>query len=414
MNPSIASDLLGSARSIASWIVAIRRRLHQTPELLYALHQTSRIVQTELDKLQISYRAGIAETGIVATVGAGDAGCVALRADMDALPIQEQTDVSFRSTTDGRMHACGHDCHTAMLLGAARLLKERESELKGTVKLIFQPAEEGGAGAQQMCQQGVMDDPDVAKVFGIHVWPTLASGMVTGKPGPLMASTNCFRIVVTGKGGHAAMPHMVVDPVVTASKIILEAQTLVSREQDPLQPCVISFTRIQGGQAYNVIPESVEIGGTIRSLCAENKEYLKTRLMELARGIAALNYCTVAIDFPSIDYPTTRNDPQLWEEVHRLGELLVGRENFPLCQPGMGGEDFAFYAEHAPTCFVKIGTRNEQEDCVYGLHHPKFKVDEAILPLGTAFHVAFALANVGPHGALTASPDQPSRPERAG
>ena len=392
---AVATDILTRASAIEPWMIEIRRRLHQTPELLYELHETSKIVAAELDQLGIQYESGIAQTGIVATIGQGDSRCVALRADMDALPIHEEADVEFRSKTDGKMHACGHDCHTAMLLGAARLLKEMESELSGTVKLFFQPAEEGGAGAQQMCKAGVMANPKVQKVFGIHVWPMLPTGMLTGRPGPFLASTCSFDMTIKGLGGHAAMPHLTVDPVVTSAKIILEAQTLASREQDPLEACVISFTTVNGGSVYNVIPESVKLSGTIRSLSSSNKDHLKKRLAEIAEGIAKINRCEATVEFSGIDYPATSNDPELWEEVFAMGERFVGPGKFPLCPPMMGGEDFAFYGDYAPTCFVALGSRNEAEGCTFGLHHPKFKADESVFRMGAALHVAFAIENVG-------------------
>ena len=395
MNASATADILTRTKSIEPWMIEIRRRLHQTPELLYELRETTKTVQAELDKLGVKYEAGIAQTGIVATIGNDSSRCVALRADMDALPIHEEADVDFRSQTEGKMHACGHDCHTSMLLGAAKILKEMESDLNGTVKLFFQPAEEGGAGAKQMCDAGAMSNPKVEKVFAIHVWPMLPSGQLTSRPGSFLASTSSFKIKVTGKGGHAAMPHLSIDPVTTASKIVLEAQTLVSREQDPLEACVISFTTIHGGSIYNVIPESVELMGTIRSLSSDNKDHLKKRLTEVAEGIASVNRCTATVEFDGIDYPATSNDPELFKEIFAMGESIVGSGNFPICSPVMGGEDFAFYGDHAPTCFVAVGSRNEGEGCIYGLHHPKFKADESIFHIGTAMHVAFALENVG-------------------
>ena len=369
--------------------------MHQNPELLYELHETSKIVADELDKLGVSYESGVAETGIIATIGNDRSRCVALRADMDALPIHEEADVEFRSRTDGKMHACGHDCHTAMLLGAAKLLKESEADLKGTVKLFFQPAEEGGAGAEKMCQAGAMENPKVEKVLGLHVWPMIETGQLSGRPGAFLAATGSFKITITGRGGHAAMPNLAIDPVTTGSKIVLEAQTLVSREQDPLQACVISFTGFEsGGGAYNVIPEKAVLRGTIRSLSSENKDTLKLRLGEIATGVAAMNKCTAEVEFPGVDYPATSNDPKLWQEVFEMGESLVGAGNFPLGEPTLGGEDFAFYGDHAPTCFVPVGVRNEAEGCVYSLHHPKFKVDESAFHIGAALHVMFVLENL--------------------
>lgn len=382
-------NLLHRAKQIEPYIIDVRRRLHQCPELQYDLQETSAIVCEELEQLGIGFESGIAETGVVAQIGSGSGKCVMLRADMDALPIEELADVEFRSRNPGRMHACGHDCHTAMLLGAAKLLKQQEAELSGTVKLCFQPAEEGGAGAKAMCDAGVMSNPEVEKVFGLHVWPMIPTGQLTGRPGPFLAATNSFTIKVTGKGGHAALPHLCIDPVVTAAKIILEAQTLVSREQDPLEAAVISCTAVRGGDAHNVIPPDMEIRGTIRSLSSANKDHLKNRLQQVAKGIAEANLCTAVFESNEIDYPETTNDAELWKEVHDMGESFVGPENFPICPPMMGGEDFAFYGVHVPTAFVALGIGNPDQGCIYGLHHPQFKVDESALHLGSALHVAF-------------------------
>ncbi|MEM8994631.1 MAG: amidohydrolase [Acidobacteriota bacterium] len=376
-------------KSIEPWIVELRRRLHRCPELLYELHETSSLVCETLDSLDVDYRKGIAKTGVLATIGRDDSSSIMLRADMDALPITEAADVPFKSRNEGKMHACGHDCHTAMLLGAAKLLKEREQDLPMTVKLCFQPAEEGGAGAKQMCEEGAMVSPPVSKVFGLHMWPMIPTGQLTGRPGAFLAATNSFEIRVKGKGGHAAMPHLCVDPVVTAAKIIASLQSIIAREQNALEPAVVSFTAIHGGSTHNVIPEEVAIQGTIRSLSSENRDHLKARLAEAAAGIALVDRCQAEFVSLGEDYPATFNDPDLWDAVRRSGEELVGEGNFELCDPLLGGEDFAYYGAHAPTCFVALGCGNEAEGCTYGLHHPQFKADENALHLGTALHLAF-------------------------
>jgi IAA-amino acid hydrolase len=382
-------DLLTLTKSIEPWIIDIRRRLHQCPELLYDLHQTSSIVCETLDSLKIDFRSGIAETGILATVGSGNGECLMLRADMDALPITEQSDVQFKSKNHGKMHACGHDCHTAMLLGAARLLKESEHELSGTVKLCFQPAEEGGAGGKRMCEEGVMDNPKVSKVFGLHMWPMIPTGTLTSRPGSFLAATNRFEIRVKGKGGHAAMPHLCNDPVVAAARIVTSLQTIVSREQNPTEAAVISFTALNSSLSQNVIPSEVIIMGTIRALTSKNKDRLKQRLAEAASAVASVDRCEAEFLSNGNDYPETYNDPELWNTVHNIGVELVGRTNFEICEPILGGEDFAYYGKYAPSCFVALGCRNEAEDCVYGLHHPQFKPDENALHIGTALHLAF-------------------------
>ena len=395
-------ELLEAAKSVHEWMIGIRRELHQHPELGYELHETSRLVRAKLDELGISYRFPVAETGIVATLGTGEAPCVALRADMDALPIHEEADVPFRSRVDGRMHACGHDCHTAMLLGAAKLLKERESELKGTVRLLFQPAEEGGAGGERMCQEGALADPGVQRVFGLHVWPFIATGTVGSRAGTFMAATSTVAITVTGKGGHAAFPHVAIDPVMTASKIVCELQTIISREVDPLHSGVVSITGIHGGEAHNVIPPSVRMFGTLRSLSTSGLEYIKERVTQIATLVAAANRCEAHVEFPERDYPATVNDAYLWSVAQELGQELLGEGTVHELQPVMGGEDFAFYAEQVPGCFVAVGMRNEELGAIYSVHHPRFKADEAALPTGTALHVGFALRSLAELGETTA------------
>src|SRR5580700_12252415 len=233
-------NILQEAREIAEWIVTLRRQIHRHPELMYQEVKTSQLVRDTLDQLQIPYKYPLAETGVVATLGDGKGPCVALRADMDALPIHEETDVPFRSEVDHKMHACGHDCHTAMLLGAARLLKSHESELRGTVKLLFQPAEEGGAGADRMCQEGALEGPKVERIFGLHVYPGMTTGTVAGNPGVILAATGAFEVTIKGKGGHGAMPHTTIDPITCVAKMIVELHTIVSRETNPFSPTVVT------------------------------------------------------------------------------------------------------------------------------------------------------------------------------
>lgn len=388
------STFLNEAEAIQDWMVEIRRTLHRHPELGYQEFQTSALVRRTLDQLGIPYRHPVAETGVIAQIGDGSGPCIALRADMDALPIREEADVAFRSEVDGKMHACGHDCHTTMLLGAARLLKAREAELKGTIKLFFQPAEEGGGGGGRMCEEGALEAPDVQRAFGIHVWPHLPTGTIGSRAGTFMAATGRFEIEVLGKGGHGAMPHFCIDPITTSAKLVADLQTIVSRETDPLESAVVSVTGIHGGEAFNVIPQSVRLFGTIRSLTTEGLSHLKDRIREIASHGTLANRCTAEIDFPGPDYPATVNDGACWEVARQIGKELLGPYSVHDLPPTMGGEDFAFYAEQVPACFVGLGIGSEEAGSTFSVHHPRFKMDERALPIGTALHVSFALRSL--------------------
>ena len=386
------SEIASQSKEIHQWIVEKRRTIHRHPELMYEEFETSKLVQNTLKELEIPYKKDIAITGVVGTIGNGNGPCIALRADMDALPIHEETDIDFKSEIDGKMHACGHDCHTAMLLGAARVLKENEHKINGTIKLIFQPAEEGGAGGKMMREQGVLLEPKVQQIFALHVAGTIPVGTLASKEGTLLAATSSIKILVKGKGGHAAAPHHTNDPVVTGSKIVVELQTLVSRELNPLEPGVISITMANAGSAFNVIPSTMELQGTIRSLTIEGVTNLQKRVKEVAQSIALANRCEAEVSFPGNDYPPTINDAGCWQLGKSAAKEILGEENLiEMPDPIMGGEDFAYYTEEVPGCFSFLGVGNPYIDAVYDVHHPMFKVDETALSLGTAIHVNTAL-----------------------
>jgi len=385
------SQIISQSKEIQDWIVEKRRTIHRNPELMYEEFETSKLVQNTLEDLDIPFEKDIAVTGVVGTIGNGKDPCIALRADMDALPIHEQADVEFRSEIDGKMHACGHDCHTAMLLGAARVLKKNESSIEGTIKLIFQPAEEGGAGGKMMKEQGVLEKPKVQQIYALHVAGTMPMGTLSSKEGTLLAATSSIKIVVSGKGGHAAAPHHPIDPVVTGSKIIVELQTLISRELSPLESGVISITMVNAGTATNVIPPEMELQGTIRSLTNEGISQLQTRVKEVAESIAKANRCEVKVTFPGNDYPPTINDAECWELGKLAAGEILGKDKVSEMSSIMGGEDFAYYTQEVPGCFSFIGVGNPEIDAIYDVHHPMFKVDEEALSLGTAVHVNTAL-----------------------
>jgi len=392
-SPLTPETILAEAKASAEWMIGLRRQLHRHPELAYEEFQTSALVCKTLDELNIPYRTGFAVTGVVATLGRPSGRSVALRADMDALPIQEMADVPFRSEIDGKMHACGHDCHTSMLLGAAKLLKAHEAELPGTVTLIFQPAEEGGAGAKRMCDEGAFDQSPVDRIFGIHVWPTEATGTVLGIAGVLLAAGHTVRIQITGKGGHGALPHLTTDPIVCAAKVVVEIQTIVSRETNPFTPTVVTMGSIRGGDPNgpSVIPETVEIVGTLRSQTDEGLANVARRVKEIAEGVATVSRCTADVQFPMY-YPATVNDARCWDLARHAAEGIVGTENVRSVDPLMASEDFAFYRKQKsiPGCFTFLGVKADGWEN-YPVHHPKVRVDEDALPIGAALHVQTAL-----------------------
>jgi amidohydrolase len=363
-------------------LVAVRRDLHRHPETAFEEVRTAGVVAERLRALGLEVRTGVAKTGVLATVrGARPGKTVLLRADMDALPIQEENDAPYRSQAEGKMHACGHDCHTSILLGVARQLAREARELPGAVKLCFQPAEECGGGAESMIAEGALEDPRPDAAFGVHVWQDMDLGQVGATSGPFMAAVDEFTVTVKGKGAHAAMPHLGVDPVVCLAHMVAALQTIASRTASPFDEVVVSATQIRAGTAFNVLPETAWMNGTVRAFAPALWEELPAHFERIVRGVAEAFGCTAEIDYHRFNQPTV-NDPAMAAVARAAAAEVVGAENVRDDVRTMGGEDFSAFLRRVPGCFIAIGSRNAARGLVYGHHHPRFDVDEGCLAIG--------------------------------
>ncbi len=362
-------------------LVEVRRDLHAHPELAFEERRTSEMVAKRLRELGLEVKTGVGKTGVVAMVrGARPGKTVMLRADMDALPIQEENDTPYRSTNPGKMHACGHDCHTSILLGVAKQLVRRREDMAGAVKLCFQPAEENGGGAIAMIADGVLDAPLPDATFGVHVWQDLDLGQIAVTPGPFMAAVDEFTVTVTGTGAHAAMPHTGVDPVLCLSHIVTALQAIASREVNPLAEIVVSVTQLRAGTAFNIIPETAWMNGTTRTFDDAVWEALPGRFERIVNGIAAAYGCKADINYHRHNRPTV-NDPAMAALARAAAAEVVGEANLRGDVRTMGGEDFSAFLNKVPGCFIAIGSRNEKRGLRYDHHHPRFDVDEACLEI---------------------------------
>lgn len=363
--------------------ISLRRRMHADPELSLEEHRTAALVAGELAKTGAEVRKDVAGTGVVGRfIVCPNAPTVALRADMDALPIRERTGLPWASRNEGIMHACGHDGHTAVLLGVARMLERLRPDLEGNVILVFQPAEENGGGGERMVEAGVLDDPPALAAAALHAWPMLDVGAVGAGSGPVLASTDAFRIVVRGPGGHAAHPDASVDTILAAARIVEALHTIVSREIDPLEPAVVSVGRIQGGAAGNVIPETVEVAGTIRALRPGTRRRLRTRVRDVADGVASTLRARADIRIEE-GYPVTYNHPALARRFHEIASATLGSGRvFRLDRPSMGGEDFSYYGRRVPAVLFRLGVRQPGATSSPGLHTPGFDFSDEAIPAG--------------------------------
>ena len=364
---------------IAEW----RRDFHRNPELLFDVHRTAQVVAEKLKSFGCDeVVTGIGQTGVVAVIRGkrqGSGKVIGLRADMDALPIDEQTNLPYRSTVPGKMHACGHDGHTAMLLGAARYLTETR-DFDGTAIMIFQPAEEGGGGGREMVKDGLMERFGVQEVYGLHNLPGLPIGSFAVRPGATMAAADRFLITLEGHGGHAAKPNETIDPVVASAQIISALQTIASRNCDPLDSVVISVTAVKAGEAYNVIPQTAEMKGTVRTLSKDMRALAEKRLREIVTGVAAAMGCTAVIDY-ELGYPVTFNHAEQTSFVAKVAGSLVGSGNVDLAvPPTMGSEDFSFMLEERPGSYIFMGNGDSA-----GLHHPAYDFNDKAIPVGVSY-----------------------------
>ncbi len=378
----IPSEIIDLADAMRSW----RRHLHQFPETAFAEHSTAEYISSILVDFGLDIQCGLAGTGIVASLSAGNSNtAIALRADMDALDIEEQNDFYYRSRNAGKMHACGHDGHSAMLLGAAHYLAQTRN-FNGTVHFIFQPAEEGRAGAKQMLKDGLFDLFPVHSVFGMHNFPDIPAGHFAVKPGAMMAAFDCFEIQITGQGSHAAMPHLGKDPTIAAAQIITALQSIVSRSIDPTDAAVISITQMHAGNTWNAIPESVFLRGTSRCYSSSVQEQMKTRINELVQAICNGYGVASKITFnpENPGYPVTMNSERESRIAAQVAMDVVGAEHVDLQPtPSMGSEDFAFILQEKPGCYIWIGNGSSQGGCL--LHNPHYDFNDEILPIGAAY-----------------------------
>ncbi len=363
-------------------MIETRRDLHAHPETAFEEVRTAGVVAERLKQLGLEVRTGVGRTGVLATVkGARPGKTVLLRADMDALPIHEENDVPYRSLTAGKMHACGHDCHTSILLGISRRLVEERDALPGQVKLCFQPAEEQGGGAIEMIDDGALEGPRPDAAFGLHVWQDLDLGKIGITPGPFMAAVDEFEVTLRGRGAHAAMPEMGLDPIVAAAHVVSALQTIASRGTDPFKAVVVSVTQVKAGTAFNIIPETAWLNGTVRVFDDGVWNELPARFEKIVNGVAEGLGCTADIRYTRHNRATV-NDPAMAELAREAAIEVVGRENVVDNVITMGGEDFSWFLNQVPGCFIAVGSRNASRGLTYGHHHPRFDVDEASLAIG--------------------------------
>jgi amidohydrolase len=382
----MTGDLRREIEEMTGQLVGWRRGFHRHPELAFQERWTSGVVRTFLEEcgIEVTPCAGTGLRGVLK--GAETGRTIALRADMDALPITEEGDTEYRSQVPGVMHACGHDGHMAILMGAARILAKRRASLPGSVVFLFQPSEENPpGGAKRMIDEGALDGVD--RVFGLHLWQSLPTGIVGMRAGALMAQPDNFQVVVKGKGGHAALPQLTIDPVLVASHVVVAAQSIASRFLDPLKPVVVSFTMVHGGTSHNIIPDSVTLTGTVRTLDAGVERAAKQRLREVCEETCRVFGASADFTYQE-GYPPVVNDAGMVDLVGRVARSEFGEHCVSTIDPVMGGEDFAYFLQKVPGAFVMLGMGDNQP---YPHHNARFDIDERVLPLGVRLMIGVAL-----------------------
>jgi amidohydrolase len=371
------------AEQYSDEFIEVRRHLHANPELSYQEFETSKFIQSKLSSFGIPFEVK-ATTGVLGIIKGKnpDSRVIALRADMDALPIQEENELAYKSKNAGVMHACGHDVHTTILLGAAKILNELKGDWEGTIKLLFQPGEERNpGGASYMIKDGVLENPRPQGIFGLHVHPGLDLGKLSFRKGRVMASADEIYITIRSKGGHAAAPHLTADTVLIASHLIVSLQQIISRNNNPTSPSVLSICSVQGGHTTNVIPSEVKLMGTFRAMDETWRYKAHDLIRKLATGLVESMGAEIDLHI-DVGYPTVDNDPALTEKAWQLADEFMGKENVSETEMRMGAEDFGYYTQVIPGCFYRIGVRNTGEGIIHNVHTPKFNIDERAIETG--------------------------------
>lgn len=374
-------------------LISLRRDFHMYPEIGFDLPRTSKKVANYLKNLGLEVQEGVGKSGVVGLLrGNKDGKTVMLRADMDALPIEEANNIPYKSKNKGKMHACGHDGHTAMLLIAAKILSAHKDEFSGNIKFVFQPSEEEPpGGAKGMIADGVMENPHVDGAFGIHLWTPLKVGTIGTRPGVMMAAPDKFDIKLIGKGGHGAYPHLSIDPIIATAQLVTSLQSIVSREIDPLDSVVVTIGKLTAGDVFNVIPETASLSGTVRTLKEETHKEMKKKIERIVKGISEAFRVEYELNY-AFGYPVLINDKDMVKIVEEAGKKVVGEKNVIEIQPSMGGEDMAYFLQKVKGAFYFVGASNEAKGINAPHHSAYFNIDEDALPIGVEMHIRTALS----------------------